>query len=119
MKRTKQIITAAIIAAIVAGFTPSTANAYELVNGSPANVARECSIPYVDDVNDAGRDYVATVCVNGRANAIIKVKSGKKTIKAKKVKRNVWLVNMKRGKTYKIAARVKNGKWRKIAYKIF
>ena len=118
MKNVKTLITAAAIAALL------TTSPLEAVALSPARIDTSpqdsVSLPYVDDVNPAGRDYVATVTACGRGKIALKVTQGKKRVKVRRVSARVWLVGMKRGHHYKIAAKpAAGGEWRAIGYTIY
>ena len=78
-----------------------------------------CSLPYVDDVNDwgPGKVIVTVCCCGDAAKYQLKVTNPKgKKVKVTKVKRDVWTVVLKKGKTYKLSVRPKGGKWRSIRY---
>lgn len=80
----------------------------------PEADARECSLPYVCDVNPckAGK-YTVIVSVAGNAK-IVKV-NGKK---ANKIDRRTWVFKAKPGKEYRITAKPRSGKSKSISYRI-
>lgn len=77
------------------------------------------SLPYVEDVNPAKGGYDALVSVCGKGKAELKVTCKGKRVKARKLDAHTWHVRIKRGKTYKISARAKGGKWKSIAYRVY
>ena len=103
MKKFAKIITAATIAATLTA--PATAFAV--------------SYPSVDDVNEWGAGHsILTVTACGKGKISLKAASGGKKVKARKVKRGVWLVVVKNRKTVKLTARDKDGK-RCIKYRVY
>jgi len=112
--RYQKIMAAATAAAILASM-PATAGAQELTTAGGF-----VSMPYVEDVNETARGYVATVSVCGDAGATLRVTCDGRAVKACKVARRAWAVSMRAGKTYKITARpAHGGRARSIGYVIY
>lgn len=120
MKKSTFIVAAAITAALAGGI-PAAAGAEELTTGACVRGAREVvSLPYIEDVNPSGSGYTALIEVCGKGRAALKVTSGAEKIKIKRLDARTWQVHMKRGKSYRIAARsAHGGAWQAIGYTIF
>lgn len=134
MKYTKliAIAAAAMVALLLIAAAPAEAEAAPMKAGTStaptvATMDAECircegtacSLPYIDDVNDwgDGKVIVTVCCCGDAAKYQLKVTNPKgKKVKATKVKRDVWTVVLKKGKTYKLSVRPKGGKWRSIRY---
>jgi len=111
MKKLVVLVIAFVVGIAIA--MPSTANAAELTTSVGV------SLPYVEDVNEFGSGYVATVTCAGSSKAVLKVTQSGKRIKVRKHAPRVWTVKLKRAKTYKLSVKVKGGAWKSIAYRIY
>lgn len=80
------------------------------------------SLPYVDDANERidNRHNVTIACAGfGRAYKLKVVDTKtRKRVKARHVKKRVWLTVLKNKRLYKISVRADGSKWKSIYYRI-
>ena len=114
MKQKLTSFALAIVLCFVAGTAISAINA-TTAEALPAS--KDCSLPYVSDVNDYGKRYVATIEVAGKPY-IVKAYCGKKQVKVDRLGKHTWMMPFSKGKTYTIKAKAKHGKWKVIKYRL-
>lgn len=113
---------AAIVAALmlaVACLIPSGSAEAAPLSAGVTSAAPSCSLPYVEDVQQSGKGYVALVsCAGSGSHFDIKVKCGSKKVKAERIDERTWSFKLKAGKTYKVSVRADGGSWKTIKYGI-
>ena len=70
----------------------------------------DCSIPYVTDVNDYGKRFVATIEVAGKPHTV-KAFCGKRRVHIDRIGKTVWMLPISTNTTYTIKAKAKGGKY--------
>lgn len=119
MKYTKLIaIAAALMVALFVAIMPmNEAEAAPLSAAGMSTSAPECSLPYVDDVQQVGKKYEALITCAGSAQSFdLKVTLNGKKVKVTKLDTNLWSVKLKKGKTYKVSVRAHGGSWKSVMY---
>jgi len=102
-------IATALMVAVFFAVTPiDEAEAAPLSAAEMSTAAPECSLPYVDDVQQVNGGYEALVTCAGSANAKLTVTDmkTKKTVKVTKLDARMWSVKLKKGRTYKLTVKL-------------
>lgn len=107
--KTKVIILAACIAAVIALALPLQAEALQA-----ARYYHGCNVPVVSEVVTNGEQYTATIEV--KASKVL-VYQGKHKVHVDRIGKTVWMLGIKKNKTYTIKA-IKDGKRHVIKWKL-